>query len=191
MSTTDVMVAFDILLDSVEGEIEHTSEMGARAFASRDLDQVKTALEQAAQVMGMRDRIHGLRREWENLFVQEEAGGEPPESSRTRDFLGRLSPGSCTREDAYVLPILMAVKHLGGSAPTGQVLDLVLKSMQGVLKPADYQPISSTPDRPRWHHVARWARSTMVRDGLLLSNSPRGVWEISEAGRRCLIKETP
>jgi len=35
----------------------------------------------------------------------------------------------------------------------------------------------------RWRNTARWARQWLVREGLLTSDSPRGVWEITEAGR--------
>ncbi len=38
----------------------------------------------------------------------------------------------------------------------------------------------------RWRNTAQFARNTMVRKGLLKSNSARGIWEITEAGRRFL-----
>ncbi|MEM7820360.1 MAG: winged helix-turn-helix domain-containing protein, partial [Candidatus Aenigmatarchaeota archaeon] len=33
---------------------------------------------------------------------------------------------------------------------------------------------------------AQWARNAMVKEGLLASDSPRGVWEITAVGRRWL-----
>jgi len=71
----------------------------------------------------------------------------------------------------------------------GHVLDRVLQMMTGTLKDVDYEPLASDPDMPRWKNAAQWARNSMVKEGLLRSNSPRGVWEISDAGIRLLHGE--
>lgn len=63
-----------------------------------------------------------------------------------------------------------------------QVLDRVLESMKEVLRDVDYEPLASDPEMPRWRNAAQWARHSMVKEGLLRSNSPRGVWEISDRG---------
>jgi hypothetical protein len=63
-----------------------------------------------------------------------------------------------------------------------QVLDRVLESMKEVLREVDYEPLASDPEMPRWRNAAQWARNSMVKEGLLRSNSPRGVWEISDRG---------
>ncbi len=47
----------------------------------------------------------------------------------------------------------------------------------------DYDPLASGPDKPRWHNGAQWARNSMIHEGLLKGDSPRGVWEISDKGR--------
>ena len=43
----------------------------------------------------------------------------------------------------------------------------------------------STASR-RWRNAAQWARNSMIHEGLLKADSPRGVWEISDQGRRAL-----
>jgi len=60
--------------------------------------------------------------------------------------------------------------------------------MKGVLIRVDYEPLASDPEMLRWRNTAQWARNSMVKEGLLKSNSPRGIWEISEAGRVALTK---
>ena len=157
-------------------------------MCSSDLDKAKEALERAAQVTGFRDKADALRREWENLFAREE-DEEGTEAHAERRNLGRLRRGLRTREEAYYRPILEALQALGGSAQMGQVLDRVLQSMRGTLKNVDYEPLASDPDMPRWKNAAQWARNSMVKEGLLRSNSPRGVWEISDAGIRFLHGE--
>ena len=39
-----------------------------------------------------------------------------------------------------------------------------------------------------WHKEANFARFLMVQEGLLKKGSPRGLWEITEAGRTFLKK---
>lgn len=68
------------------------------------------------------------------------------------------------------------------------VLEKVLQAMQQVLKDVDYQPLASDPDLPRWRNTAQWARAAMVKEGLMKGDSPRGMWEISDAGRRHLAE---
>ena len=91
-----------------------------------------------------------------------------------------------TREDAFRAPILKALVHLGGSAPMTEVLDRVGDVMEGQLNEYDRSPLPTTPGSPRWRNTAQWARNAMVREGLLSSASPRGTWDITEAGERWL-----
>jgi hypothetical protein len=72
---------------------------------------------------------------------------------------------------------------MGGSGKVAEVLDRVGKKMKGVLKKPDYEPLASGPDNPRWRNAAQWARNSMVNEGLLKKDSPRGIWEISDKGR--------
>jgi len=91
-----------------------------------------------------------------------------------------------TREESYVRPILKTLATMGGSGKMGDVLARVGTLMQGTLKKVDYEPLASDPDMPRWRNAAQWARNTMVKDGLLKPDSPRGVWEITDDGRKAL-----
>lgn len=187
---TGVVAAFEILLEEIEAEIEFVNRLGASAFGARDYDNARKALDWASQVTSFRDKVIFLRREWESLFVREEV--ENTEGTRThveRNHLGRLRRGLRTREESYYRPILEALQALGGSAPMNQVLDRVLQNMKGTLKDVDYEPLPSDPDTPRWRNAAQWARNAMVKEGLLRNDSPRGLWQISEAGIRFLRGE--
>ena len=50
------------------------------------------------------------------------------------------------------------------------------------LQEVDLEPLSSSPDNPRWRNAAQWARYSMVKKGLLKSDSPRGIWELTDKG---------
>ena len=56
------------------------------------------------------------------------------------------------------------------------------------LGPVDFEPLPSSPDVPRWRNTAQWSRNTMVKEGLLRDDSPRGLWQISKAGQQILEK---
>ena len=66
------------------------------------------------------------------------------------------------------------------------VLDKIGIRMSHKLNTYDHQPLPSDPTILRWRNTAQWARAAMVKEGLLSANSPRGVWEITDGGRRFL-----
>ncbi len=101
----------------------------------------------------------------------------------------RLQRGARTPEEVYYRPILKALNELGGSAKMNDVLEKVEQSMKNVLKQVDYEPLASDTEMLRWRNTAQWARHTLVKENLLKSNSPRGIWEITEKGRMSLTKE--
>lgn len=134
-------------------------------------------------IMGLIER-YALEpvREMEARHTAVQESGEPLRS----DGADRLAKGMRTPESAFVLPILRALTDLGGSAPMRRVLEQVGTAMQAHLRDVDHQPLKSDPRHPRWNNTAQWARDSMVRDGLLKNNSPRGLWEITAAGRERL-----
>lgn len=185
---TNVYAAFELLLEEIEAEVEFINRVGAKAFDSRNYDRAKEALERAGTLVAFREKVAALRREWDALAAAE---SEEDEEARTqRRNLGRLQRGIRTREEQYFLPILRTLVEQGGSAKINEVIDRVGKQMKGVLKSVDYEPLASDPDMPRWRNAAQWARWTMVNEGLLKADSPRGVWEITEAGRRAVEQQS-
>jgi len=93
--------------------------------------------------------------------------------------MDRLPRGLRTPMGDYYQPILQALNESGGSAKVSDVLERVEQLMQDVLREVDYEPLPSNAEMPRWRNTAQWARDAMVREGLLKSNSPRGIWEIT------------
>jgi hypothetical protein len=96
--------------------------------------------------------------------------------------------GDFTPTDAYWIPILESLEDLGGRGRTDQVLDLVEKKMAGTLKQQDHELLPSGIS-VRWRNRAQWQRQNMVHRGLIAANSPRGIWEITPAGREWLKQE--
>jgi len=98
----------------------------------------------------------------------------------------RAKKGERTHEDAFYMIILMALDELGGRAHCQKVFKKLEKMMTDQLTEKDWQTIPSDDKEIRWINTARWTRQRLVNDGLLASNSPRGIWEITPAGREAL-----
>ncbi len=62
-----------------------------------------------------------------------------------------------------------------------EILDGVFEKVKDRLTDADRERLPSGTD-VRWPNTAAWGRFTMVDAGLLKSDSPRGTWELTEAG---------
>ena len=185
---TNVAAAFDILLEAVEEEIGLANRALAEVGGRGDYAAVRQSLETAERMTGMRQRVAALRDEWQGSFVRpEEIGEAEDEVARiVRHDLGRLQRGLRTPDRAFYRPILRALSDMSGSGRVGDVLDRVGVLMKGTLKDVDYEPLPSEPDDQRWRNTGQWARYQMVQEGLLKADSRRGLWEISDAGRRFL-----
>jgi hypothetical protein len=184
---TNVSSAFEMLLEEVEAEIDFVNGVGAGAFGSRDYDKVKEAYERAGQLTAFRDRIATLRKEWEVMAAAAERD-EDEEIRAQRRNLGKLRKGVRTPESVYYRPILQVLDQMGGSGKVAEVLERTSQLMKPILKQVDYDPLASGPEFPRWRNAAQWARNSMIHDGLLKADSPRGVWEIADKGR-AMLKE--
>ena len=181
--------AFEILLDELEYLITDMSDIGARAFQKGDYDKARQAADEAARLTDFRNKVQKLQNEWAMFFSKHTR--RQPERGK-RKMTKQLRYGVKTPLDAYRRPILEILVEMGGSGPTKKILKLVEQKMRNILNEYDYQPLPSNPTCPRWDNTAQWCRKIMVDEGLLRSDSPRGIWEISEAGRRALdYKELP
>ena len=183
---TNVEAAFEILLEEIEAEIDFVNGVGAKGFEGRDYERAKEALEHAATLTAFREKVTELIKEWKGLEARQ---AQYETAKVTRRDLGRLRRGLRTREEAYFGPILSTLLDEGGRAKMADVLPVVEKRMKGVLKKVDFEPLASDKEMPRWRNTAQWARNTMVKDGLLKADSPRGVWEISDAGRAWVTQQ--
>ncbi|MCS7081599.1 MAG: winged helix-turn-helix domain-containing protein [Bacteroidota bacterium] len=143
-----------------------------------DYNEAQTLLNKARQIEKFIDEIRIKQREWTEL-------GSKTRSKRVAAG-SRLPRGQRTPEEDFRLPILRALAALGGQAPVSEVLEHVYAEMKPHLKPFDLQGLPSHPKTPRWRNTAQWARQTLVEKGLLRSDSPRGIWAISEQGRKYL-----
>jgi hypothetical protein len=93
----------------------------------------------------------------------------------------KFQKGKKTPNNTYRLPILDALLQLGGRASANEVLKIVEEKVGPILNEFDLQRLPSGTD-VRWRNAAQWVRLSLVKEGLLKSNSPHGIWELSEKG---------
>ena len=163
----------------LSGGVKSGNQDGAAAFQRGDYDAAKEMVESATRLSDFRSKVRGLQGEWDQLFRP-----SVPVRPRPRTQRSRLQSGLRTPEDSFRRPILEVLVELGGSAPSGQILDKVEKRMLHELNEYDRQGLTSNPSSVRWRNCAQWCRNTLVhQDGYLKVDSPYGVWEIPDRGR--------
>lgn len=179
---TEVLAAIEILLEEIEAIIEEVNDEGSTAFAAGKHREAGAALERAKSLTAFRGKVAALREEWAALAPAK----APRQRSGSKKKTARLRRGLRTPETAYRRPILQTLVEMGGRGEIGAVLEQVHAIMASVLKKIDEQPLTSDAKMPRWRNAAQWARNAMVNEGLLASDSPRGIWEITATGKRWL-----
>jgi len=179
MDKNEVNTAFEILLEEIEEVFNMISEEGEESFKARDFDKAKTLIEYGERLKDFREKVKTLQREWQTIFSERISTRR-----QKRQTKERLERGLRTPEESYVMPILESIIELGGKAEMKDVLNLVHEKMKNILNSYDYEPLPSNPKQKRWENTAQWARNTMVNEGLLAKDSPRGIWEITDKGRK-------
>ena len=115
----------------------------------------------------------------------QEADRGPGEPGRRR---GPAPAGSLLPESEYEIPILESLEEFGGSSPTAAVLDRVGEKLDGRLTELDNEAYGRS-GYIRWKNRAQFVRDKLVKKGEMSKDSPRGVWEITDAGRARISKK--
>lgn len=85
-------------------------------------------------------------------------------------------------QSGYRMPILKVLIELNGKGKVKEILARVYEILKDQLRDVDLRLI--TGGQYSWQNTAQWERLVMKKDGLLESDSPRGIWEISSLGRQ-------
>jgi hypothetical protein len=112
----------------------------------------------------------------------------PTKARRKRTAGGgrkRAPSNALLSEEAYKIPLLSSLASAGGRMPTREAIAAVGECVRGQLKPMDREMLEHV-GRERWEMRVQFVRLRLAEEGLLEKGSPRGVWEISGAGRSYL-----
>jgi len=186
-SDDDVGAALHLLRDALAEEAQRINDEGAKAMKAGDYPTAEGVLDFAKRLLAFRSRVEGLGKEWAELEGLRDKSSEEVQQIVSKRFFGRRPSGDITPQIEYCRYILEVLVEMGGTGKTDDVLEGVSKKMRPVLKPKDHEPHKSDAKQIRWRNTAQWARNLMVNeDGRMKKKSPRGVWEISDAGRAWL-----
>lgn len=80
------------------------------------------------------------------------------------------------------LPLLKAIRELGGRASPKDVYPVVTKAFPQLTEEDLATRLPSSPSTYRWHNLVQWSRQALVDKGDL-DGSTRGVWKLTAQGR--------
>lgn len=109
------------------------------------------------------------------------------ENGRRRPPTRRAPMGSLLPESAYESPILRALAARGGSAPARDVVNAVGEMVADRFTELDREKLANGGQR--WQSRVQFTRLRLKERGLIKSGSPRGLWELAEAGEELVKAE--
>jgi len=165
-----VMEAFEALQKALEEEQERLNDP-AIAELLRMLGNERLRL-----VEWMIGEVQKLAAIWRDGKAPDQT--QYPEAKRMGE---RLPRGESLPMDFYRPLILKALAEMDGQGRAKEVLRRVFEMAKPHLSDKDLEPVPSGTSK-RWEKKANWERYRMVQEGLLRSDSPQGIWELSEKG---------
>jgi tetrahydromethanopterin S-methyltransferase subunit G len=197
MDKDEVYIAFELLLEEIEKAVNMISNEAEQHLKAKDFAKAKTLTEYAERLQDLREKVKALQGEYQTILrifsekipIQVQIEQVKPTQVRKKQVKGKLKKGLRTPKEQFIIPILEAIIELGGRAKVKDVLERVHDKMKGILNEHDYKPLPSKPKEKRWENTAQWARLDMVEKGLLAKDSPRGIWEITDKGRKYYYEE--
>jgi hypothetical protein len=183
MLEREVKIAIELLLEEVGRIYDMLYQEAQKAVAIHDIDRSQHILEICKKVKAFKEKVENLKSEWQAIFNGVVYTPTKNGSCRKKKNRSRLKRGLRTPEKKFILPILEALIELGGEAHAKDVLERVHAKMENILNSYDYEDLSSN-NQKRWENTALWVKYRMVKEGFLDRNVPRGVWRITEKGRK-------
>jgi len=182
MAKDEVETAIELLLEEVGRTYDVLYQEAQKAVELEEFDRVQYITRMCQEVKVFKEKVENPQREWDAIFSDVSYMPTKNGSCRKKKR-SRLERGLRTPEEKFILPILEALVELGGEAHASDVLKLVHAKMKNILNTYDYEDLSSN-NQKRWENTAQWVKYKMVEEGLLDRNVPRGVWRITEKGRK-------
>jgi len=180
----DEITVFDILLEELERIIPDLNAQGKVLLDRKQYAQAHELINKAQSVVAFQGKVTALRDEWIEMQI-------PPRKAdevliKQPEVVYRDNDGERTPETVFYTLILEALEEMGGRAHCQKVFKSLERMWGAHLTKKDWQTLPSRNNEIRWINTARWARQMLVNEGLLASNSPHGIWEITQAGREAV-----
>lgn len=183
---SNVLPAFEILLDEIENELELIDRVAADALRAKRYAFARTIVDRGQRLRRFHDDVVTLQRTWcETVATRGIDLGAVQGLAGLRNDLGAVATGTRTPQAAFFVPILKALATMDGKGTIDEVLDRVETLMSDELTEVDRQQLPAGT-RLRWRNTARWMGTQMIREGRLRPDTPWDVWEIADEGYEIL-----
>jgi len=167
-------------LREIARSIERLEKMGVPVP-----DVLRAEKTKLAAAMGMQGDVNQTLRELASEFEKiatkirsmssRENGGLRPKKKR---LYGPRSPLTKNPHGFYREYIISALKKSGGRARVADVMAEMELQLNGKLLPGDLE-LRKDGKTVGWRNTAQWERFIMVKEGILRSDSPDGIWELN------------
>ena len=111
----------------------------------------------------------------------------PPSRRRPRSSNSRRAAGELLPLEEYCRPILATLIENGGELRSREVPEAMEHLIDAYLHPADR--VVDNDGVPVWFGRLGWAASMCRKEGHLDSAAPRGIWRITDEGRKAAAQE--
>ncbi len=138
-------------------------------------NEVKEHLQAQDDLKNMYDRLKTMTKK-----LEENLKSKPQTKPFTRT---RAKKGEITRDEEYSYYILNVLIEMGGSGKPKYVVEKIGEKMRNILTEKDREKLRTGTDL-RWENRVKWVRNSLKESGYLREDSPHGLWEISESGRK-------
>lgn len=105
--------------------------------------------------------------------------GRDAQSPQTKKSRGKRSSLQRTPKNVLRQLVIEALQSMNGAGTKSDVLKFMGEKLEGKLLPGDLEWRESTKDYA-WQNNTAWERFVMVGEGILKSDSPRGLWELNK-----------
>jgi len=167
-ASNDVATALQMAREALDGVLQLARDQGAQAFRQGDATAVDEARRQVELVTECRRQLDLLSELCDQL-----SGGEGPNP---------LPPAAHLPDSVYVFPILRILEQAGGSATKTYVIGKIEEELGDRFTVADLARLAGGPER--WKNRAAFVRNYHAQAGFISRGTKRGIWAITEAGRR-------
>ncbi len=175
MNKDNVNIAFEMLLEEIENVFSALDNEREKYHKSKNYKKANEIYNKISKLSNYCIRIKELQKEWDDLFSSDVF------NITKRKDRKKLKKGLRTPNEKFIIPILESLIELGGKAEMSKVLDRVYEKMKNILTKHDHDLLPSG-NSIRWKNTAQWTRFQLIQKGLLLKDSPYGIWEITKEG---------
>jgi len=192
---SEVLPAFDMLLDELERIIPDLNAQGKVLLDRQEYAQAHALIDKAEAVVAFKAKLIALKKEWLDLQVPPTIAPQPvplPKVPKTKKPVkraekGKLEQGLRTKNSDFHLPILKALVDHGGRMKFADLIKALETDMKDVLNTHDWALLPNGVT-VRWMNNVGWAKTPLRKAGYISGTAPIGIWEITPKGRQALVE---